>query len=151
MAEKTRLIETDTELGNKIVTVHNRFRDVTITTQDKDGKAIVVEGKSIYPEVFTDDLVLANLNEKEMTFVLVGLEYYFAMVNYADSFNHDLYEPIKMLANQINSVIISSRGRRMEAGKLAKTQYQFQESKYKESQDLPKKKGFLEKALGIGG
>lgn len=132
MAESfNQIIESDVQLSQRILSVSNRSFNSKNTIKmpkafDKDGNVTEwqeKEIKDIFPNVFSEDLTVANLSEPELRAVRIGIDLFCQIVNYAYRYNrYALIEVGILVSDKVNTIVVTSRGRNMEAAKLAKTQ-----------------------------
>ena len=174
MEQRTQVIDKEFQLGVKILSLNTKTGKMVVKApkkiqqvleKDADGnptkweeRDVVDENgnpvyeykevQSIYPEAFNMDSILANLTPPELRAIRLGYELFFHVVSYGYRYNRDLTDCARQALNFVKHLEITSRGRRMEAGKLAKTNYQFSESKYNESMEGPKKPGLLDMLKG---
>jgi hypothetical protein len=134
----------DVELGAQILHVDMEQVFKALTTIEDEFRQI----QAIFRLVFNEDITLANLREDELI-VTRGLASHIINVwSFSRRYDVDLSEYIFKLLGQLYSIVIPTRGRGMEAAKLAKTQLQFSEAKQQWLYPPEKEPSFLDKLLG---
>jgi len=154
-----QIIESDVQLSKRILSVASRSFNLDGTIKfpkSKDDEGNVIEWheikvKDLFPNIFNADLTVGNLTEAELRAIRIGNDLNAQIINYAFRYNRfSLIEVALLVADKVNNIVVSSRGRNMEGAKLAKTQLtqSMQEQfhrQYIEEEEKEKKKGFLGK------
>ena len=159
-----QIIENDVQLSTRILAVQaHAFNSKKVlrfpVKFNEAGEAIEWEEKAlkdVFPDIFGDDLTVANLTEQELRAIRIGIDATCQVNNFAFRYGHySLIEISLLLIDKVNNIVVTSRGRNMEGAKLAKTQLtqSMQEQFHRQyienkEPEIGKKKGFWQKLSG---